>query len=78
MCAGCWPGRACPRAWSHDRAHLFFARARWNADDLGAARLVVALPVPAGEPVLVAIDDTLFTKPREEDVYLELLCQAGL
>jgi hypothetical protein len=52
------------RAWSHDRAHFFFARARWNADDLGlaVARLVVALLVPAGEPVTVAIDDTLFRR----------------
>jgi DDE superfamily endonuclease len=52
------------RAWSHDRAHFFFARARWNADDLGlaVARLVVTLLVPAGEPVTVAIDDTLFRR----------------
>ena len=42
----------------------FFSRARWNADDLGlaVARLVVALLVPAGEPVVVAIDDTLFRR----------------
>jgi hypothetical protein len=52
------------RAWSHDRAHFFFARARWNADDLGlaVARLVVTLLVPAGEPVTGAIDDTLFRR----------------
>jgi hypothetical protein len=39
---GMLPGRDCSRAWSHDRAHFFFARARWNADDLGlaVARLV--------------------------------------
>jgi hypothetical protein len=40
--AGKWSvrhaGRAgLSRAWSHDRAHFFFARARWNADDLGLA-----------------------------------------
>jgi DDE superfamily endonuclease len=42
-----------PRLWPHDRAHQFFARARWNADDLGlaVARLVTALLVPAGQPV---------------------------
>ena len=46
-------------AWPHDRAHWFFARARWNPDDLGlaVARLVVALLVPAGEPVVAAIDE---------------------
>ena len=57
-------GAGLSRAWPHDRAHWFFARARWNADDLGlaVARLVVALLVPAGEPVVVAIDDTLFRR----------------
>src|SRR5207302_6872770 len=50
--------------WPHDRAHWFFSRARWSADDLGlaAAKLVVALLVPAGETVTVAIDDTLFKR----------------
>ena len=45
----------------------FFARARWSADDLGlaVARLVVALLVPAGAPVTVAIDDTLFRRRGE-------------
>jgi hypothetical protein len=63
-CAACWPGRALSRPWSHDRAHSFFSRARWNPDELGlaVAKLVVALMVPAGEPVTVAIDDTLFRR----------------
>src|SRR6266568_2028744 len=54
-------GAGLSRLWPHDRAHWFFARARWSADELGlaAAKLVVALLVPAGEPVTVAIDDTL-------------------
>jgi hypothetical protein len=45
-------------------AHRFFSRARWRVDDLGlaVARLVVALLVPAGQPVTVAIDDTLFKR----------------
>jgi hypothetical protein len=57
-------GAGLPRLWPHDRAHQFFSRARWNADDLGLAvvRLVVALLVPAGQPVTVAIDDTLFKR----------------
>ena len=59
---------ACPGSGRTTGAHRFFARARWNADDLGpaAARLVVALLVPAGEPVVVAIDDTLFRRRRQE------------
>ena len=57
-------GAGLSRLWPHDRAHWFFARARWSADDLGlaVARLVVALLVPAGTPVTVAIDDTLFRR----------------
>jgi DDE superfamily endonuclease len=61
---GMLAGAALARTWNHDRAHWFFARARWSADDLGlaAAKLVVALLVPAREPVTVAIDDTLFRR----------------
>jgi len=57
-------GGGLSRLWSHDRAHWFFARARWSADDLGlaVAKLVVALLVPPGAPVVVAIDDTLFRR----------------
>jgi len=61
---GMLAGAGLSRIWPHDRAHRFFARARWSADELGlaVARLVVALLVPAGEPVVVAIDDTLFRR----------------
>jgi len=61
---GMLAGAGLARSWSHDRAHRFFSRARWNPDELGlaVARLVVALLVPAGEPVAVAIDDTLFRR----------------
>jgi len=57
-------GAGLSRLWPHDRAHWFFSRARWDAGELclAAAKLVVALLVPAGEPVLVAIDDTLFKR----------------
>ena len=50
--------------WPHDRAHWFFARARWDPDELGlaVARLVAGLLVPTGEPVTVAIDDALFRR----------------
>ena len=61
---GMLAGAGLARCWSHDRAHRFFSRACWNPDELGlaVARLVVALLVPAGEPVTVAIDDTLFRR----------------
>jgi DDE superfamily endonuclease len=61
---GMLTGAGLARLWPHDRAHWFFARARWCADDLGlaVALLVVTLLVPAGDPVLVAIDDTLFKR----------------
>jgi hypothetical protein len=61
---GMLAGAGLSRGWPHDRAHWFFSRARWDADELGlaVARLVVALLVPAGQPVTVAIDDTLFKR----------------
>src|SRR5260370_17528652 len=61
---GMLAGAGLSRLWPHDRAHWFFSRARWNPDELGlaVARLVVTLLVPAGEPVVVAIDDTLFRR----------------
>lgn len=50
--------------WRHDRAHRFFSQAAWesHARGLALARLVVRLVVPVGEPVTVAIDDTLFRR----------------
>src|SRR5260370_23317449 len=61
---GMLTGAGLSRAWSHDRAHYFFSRARWNPDDPGirAARLVIALLVAADAPVEVLIDDTLFRR----------------
>jgi len=61
---GMLSGAGLARLWPHDRAHQFFSRARWDPDDLGVAvaRLAAGLLVPAGEPVTVAIDDTLFRR----------------
>ena len=61
---GMLTGAGLSRAWAHDRAHEFFSRARWNADDLGicAARLVISLLVPAGAPIEAVIDDTLLAR----------------
>ena len=52
------------RRWHHSRAHGFFARARWCPDQVGLvlARLVVQRLLPAGAPVLIAVDDTLFRR----------------
>src|SRR5271157_1304990 len=61
---GMLAGAGLSRLWPHDRAHSFFSRARWSPDDLGicAAKLVISLLVPGGEPVEVLIDDTLFRR----------------
>src|SRR5215471_9491009 len=55
-------GAGLSRVWPHDRAHRFFSAARWCPDQVGLAlaRLVVRLLVDDGQPVLVAVDDTLF------------------
>ena len=43
--------------------HRFFSRAVWNLDSLGLVLLKLALRfVPEGEPVLLAVDDTLGRK----------------
>jgi len=57
-------GACLGRCWPHDRAHYFFARAVWDLDELGlaVARLVVGLLVPAGAPVTVAVDDSVFRR----------------
>jgi hypothetical protein len=46
----------------HARAYWFFSRAVWSIDTLSAAvtALVIDRLVPAGTPVLIAVDDTLF------------------
>jgi hypothetical protein len=61
---GMLTGTGLSRLRPHDRAHYFFSRARWDLDDLGlcAAKLVIALLVPDGEPAEVLIDDTLFRR----------------
>ncbi len=58
---GMWQGAGLAGRVHHDRAHRFFATARWSTDQLGlaVARLVVAALVPDGQPVTVAVDDTL-------------------
>jgi hypothetical protein len=50
--------------WHHARAHRFFAKARWSADQLGLCllELIVGLLVPADAPVRLVADDTLFRR----------------
>jgi hypothetical protein len=57
-------GARMAQVWRHHRAHRFFSHARWSVRQVSAtlARLVVALLVPDGQPVLVAVDDTLFRR----------------
>lgn len=47
--------------WHHSRAHRFFSRARWSADELGLriCDLIVARLLASGAPIVLAIDDTL-------------------
>ena len=50
--------------WHHSRAHRFFSTARWDTDVLGTVviRLIVGWLVPMGEPLVVAVDDTMFRR----------------
>ncbi len=50
------------RAWSHDRARAFFARAAWNPEVLGPAlsHLLVRALLSEGAAPTAAVDDTLF------------------
>jgi hypothetical protein len=57
-------GGCLQHAWPHDRAHYFFARARWEIDQLGlaVAQLVVLLLTPPGADLRVAVDDSVFRR----------------
>ena len=46
----------------HDLAYRFFATARWSADQVGLVLLdlITQTLVPAGAPVVLAVDDTLW------------------
>jgi hypothetical protein len=57
-------GGCLQHAWPHDRAHYFFARARWELDQLGlaVAQLAVLVVVPPGGDLRVAVDDSVFRR----------------
>src|SRR6266511_2710624 len=48
----------------HDLGYRFFSTARWSADQLGLILLdlITAMLVPAGAPVVLAVDDTLWLR----------------
>jgi DDE superfamily endonuclease len=52
------------QSWHHARAHRFFSAARWSADQLGLVvlDLIAARLVPAGAPLRLVVDDTLFRR----------------
>jgi len=57
-------GAGMSRVWHHCRAHRFFARAVWSLDQVSVVLLglIVAELVPPGASLLIAVDDTLFTR----------------
>ena len=48
----------------HDLGYRFFATARWSADQLGLVllELIATTLVPAGAPLVLAVDDTLWRR----------------
>ena len=61
---GMLTGAGLDRVWHHSRAHRLFTHARWSTDALGLALadLIVTHLLPAGSPLTVAVDDTLFKR----------------
>jgi DDE superfamily endonuclease len=62
--AGMLLGGCLQHLWPHDRAHYFFARARWELDQLGlaVAQLAVTLLTEPGADLRVAVDDSVFRR----------------
>src|SRR6187551_2982341 len=61
---GMLTGAGLDQVWHHSRAHRLFSNARWSGDALGLALadLIVTHLLPAGSPLTVAVDDTLFKR----------------
>jgi hypothetical protein len=61
---GMLTGAGLARLWHHSRAHWFFSHARWSVEQVGLVLvgLIVTGLLPAGAPVLVAVDDTLMRR----------------
>lgn len=56
------------RLWHHSRAHAFFSERQWCPDKLGLLLLdfLLARFVSAGEPIRVAVDDSLFRRAGKQ------------
>lgn len=57
-------GAGMSRSWHHSRAHRFFSRTVWSVDQVSMMllTLIVRTLVPADARLLIAVDDTLFTR----------------
>jgi hypothetical protein len=57
-------GAGLSRVWHHSRAHWFFAGARWCPQQVGLVLLSVIVQrlVPLADPLVIAVDDTLFRR----------------
>lgn len=57
-------GAGASRLWHHSRAHRFFSRAVWSLDQVSMVLLAVILQtmLAPSAAVLIAVDDTLFTR----------------
>ena len=67
---GMLTGAGLAGVWHHSRAHRFFANTRWDVRQVGLilASLAVELLLPADDPILLAIDETL-TRRRGPKVF---------
>lgn len=61
---GMLTGAGLARFWQHCRAHRFFSAAKWCPQQVGLvlAELIVTHLLPAGAPILLVVDDTLFRR----------------
>jgi hypothetical protein len=75
---GMLTGAGLSRVWSHHRVHRFFSRAAWDPRKVGLALAgaVIEALVPAGEPVRVAVDDSLLRRVGKK-VWLALWTHDG-
>jgi len=57
-------GAGVSRSWHHCRAHRFFSRTVWSVDRVSMVllTLIVRTLVPPGAALLIAVDDTVFTR----------------
>lgn len=57
-------GAGLSRQWHHSRAHRFFSRAVWSLDQVSMVLLALILQkmLAPTDAVLIAVDDTLFTR----------------